>query len=193
MLLKLLKLTICSFALLGLMSSGNAAVDIKTEIPLFLKIITYDDNFNPDGIDKINIFVVYEQKHAASYKQFIVIKKFFENNSKLKIKNVPVKFYSVSFDKIDATFKTVLNSGYNVLFTTDFDNDKIKELVIIKNRYKLRTFSFNPEHIQLGLAVSVRAYKKNPIIVNIEQAQFEGSNFSAHLLKMCEIYKKNLK
>ena len=164
-------------------------VDPALGIPLFLKIISYDEVLNPKNTDIINVHLVYNRSNAASYEQLLKSEEYFDKNREIHVNEIEVKFIPVNFTFMDSMFAEWDDSVYNVVIFTALERAQIKSVIDKKNSYNFHSFSFDPEHLQLGVAVGVDPTKKSRVItINLGESQREGSRFSAHLLKLCEIY-----
>jgi hypothetical protein len=181
----LLLLAVVAVAALG----GGDIVDPSLGIPVFLKILTYDANFDAKKSETVDIYVVYDQKTARSYEQLAETEKFFRKNRGLTVDGVKTKLRAVPFDQLDSSLKDVSTADYSMLIVTEIGEERAR-VVAGKTRAKgIRSFALDPAYIPLGLSITVRTERKNkPILVNLEASRQEGSRFSAHLLKMCEIY-----
>jgi len=170
---------------------GDAAsqvIDPDVGLPLFLKIITYDDDFHRDGIKAVRIYVVYDHRIAESYSQYRGIEAFQRENEKLRVKRLPVEFIPVPVDGLDRPLEMVSSDHYNLMLVTSVGDLQARALSDIAQSYGMHSFALDPEYVALGLTVGVRPNRDRPsIIINLESSRKEGSKFSAHLLKMCEI------
>lgn len=174
----------------GMVSAGHGLVDPAQGIPLFLKIITYDDNFNSDSIGIVDIYFVYDEKQVESYLQLSLAEEYFRSNSGLKVAEIKVSFQPVAVGKLNSYLNKLSDTAYSVLIVTELEENQLNLIKEKTAGLKIRSFSFNPEHVKLGYSVSIRLRdKKIKIVVNLDAAHEEGSEFGAHLLKMCDIYK----
>jgi hypothetical protein len=169
--------------------AGEKIVDPDLAIPVYLKIITYDNSFDAKKLKTIQVFLLYDQSNAKSYSQMLDVDEYFRTNRDLQVSGVDVEFHPLQYDKLDSACRKVLPTDYAILIVSDFDGEKIKRAIPRARDCGLRTFTLDPDLVALGFAVSVKPdKKKNAIVINLEQARREGSQFGAHLLKMCEIY-----
>jgi len=168
---------------------GDVVVDPGLSIPLFLKIITYDENFDAKTIETVRIYTVYDQKTARSYEQLTKTEEFFKKNQDLTVEGVRVQLYSLTLDRIDSILENTSKAEYRMLIVTEIGREKARILAEKTKAVDVRSFALDPSYIPLGLAVTVRTGRtSNAILVNLEASRQEGSRFGAHLLKMCEIY-----
>jgi len=174
----------------GILGDQNGLIEPELGIPLFLKIITYDENFEPDNINAVKIWIVYDHALEQSYEQLRGIKKYFKANPGLTVCGVTVEYYAVTYDSIAAAWQTLDTSQYHLMIATCIGNDKAVYLASLAQTYHVRSFTLNPDYVPLGLSIGVKIKSVGQLIlVNLDSSRREGSRFSAHLLKLCEIVK----
>jgi hypothetical protein len=168
--------------------ANGGSVQPSLGIQLFLKIITYDENFH-ENYKGVRAYIIYSKAETDSYKQYVAVRDFFKKNSNLNVSGTAVELIPVEFKQVDSMMSNLNSEYYNVMIITDLDKDKAELIVDRKIEKDIRSFSFDPEFVSLGVAVSVKPEsKKNSIFINLEAALIEGSQYGAHLLRMCEIY-----
>lgn len=181
----LLLFVITAVAALG----GGDIVNPSLGIPVFLKILTYDENFDAKTLETVDIYVVYDQKIVRSYEQLAETEEFFRKNRDLTVDGVKTQLHPVPFDQIDSILKKVSTTDYGMLIVTEIGEQRARVLAEKTRANGIRSFALDPAYIPLGLSITVRTERKSkPILVNLEASRQEGSRFGAHLLKMCEIY-----
>lgn len=170
-------------------TAHKAEVAPALAIPLFLKIITYDESFQPEQLDGIQLLLLYDRSDAHSYSQFVEAQEFFEKNKALKVNDLDIHFQPVQFPDLAEAAANLSPSKYSILITTHLQKSKLLAVAKARENRQLHSFSFDPESVTMGISVSVRPReKRNAILVNLKQAKAEGSRFGARLLRMCEIY-----
>lgn len=174
----------------SVLTADHKLVDPAKGIPLFLKIIAYDNNFNADAIESINIYFVYDKELINSYQQLTLAKEYFRSNKKIKVADIDVVFKPVPYGKLNSSMNNLSDSSYNILIVTELEENQLNLIKKKSADSNIRSFSFNPEHVELGYSVSIKLRdKKTKIVINLGSSKREGSEFSAHLLKICDIYK----
>jgi len=107
----------------------------------------------------------------------------------LTVLGAKVRFVPVSCDSMEAVFGHLARDDYNMMILTSLGEDLIQRLSRQKRDLNIRTFCLDPAELIWGVAVSIKpSEKKTVIVVNLVQAQKEGSQFGAGFLQMCDIY-----
>lgn len=177
--------------MLALAGAGLAKEElVRTDlgVKLFLKIITYDDNFANKVTDSIVVYTVYDRSVPDSYGKYLEVQEFFRSNPDLKVQNTSVVFRPVTVDAVDSIIVPPQDSTYRIALMTNLKSDRFEKLTSDCAAKGIRTFSFDPAHVLSWVAVGLRIENGQPkILVNLDISKREGSKYSAHLLKMCEI------
>ncbi len=135
------------------------------------------------------IYILYDTSRPRSYEQFLKAEKFFSDNKSLAVKGVKIKSKPILYSQIDSAFETTSSSVYNIILVTDIGEARIDGITGKTQSSKVRSFTFCPDYVPLGIAISVDPERQSKsIVVNLESSKREGSKIGAHLLKMCEIF-----
>ncbi|MEW5796137.1 MAG: hypothetical protein AB1772_07225 [Candidatus Zixiibacteriota bacterium] len=170
-------------------SSVAEALDPAQAIPLFLKIVSYDQSFQGGPDRTVTVYLPYDRREAPSYEQYRVAQRYFEKNADLTVLGSRIRFQPVCCDSLRTIVDQLSPDDYNIMMLTSLNEEQTRLLADLKSGTRIRTFAFDAVQIPFGVAVSVRPdEKKNAIIVNLAAAQSEGSRFGAQLLRLCEIW-----
>jgi len=173
---------------LGARGHQGPTVDAELVLPIFLKIITYDENFEPGSIDTVDICTVYDRAVTRSYDQLRQIERYLADNSGLTIAGVAVRHRVVSCDSLETALANIKDDEYHLMIITSVGSDRIATLVKEARDHDVRTFSLDPAYVELGITIGIKAQTKGQLIlVNLDSSREEGSRFSAHLLRLCQI------
>lgn len=171
-------------ALLTVYSYGQTAL----LTPVILKIVTYDETFQNKNPLRVNVVVVYDESDANSKTQFISVEEYFENNPRMTIKDSKVVMIESTVDNLDNVLATLSGEEYTILLLTEMSKSKVKSVINSKGDLEIHSFSFAPEDIHRGIAVSIDpSQKRQSIIVNLPTSIAEGSRFDTRLLRMCKV------
>lgn len=188
-------MTSIALCLLFLFSGVVAGEDIDISpskgIPLFLKIITYDENFNSANFELIKIFVLYDRRIGESYEQYLEVRQYFKDNPGVNVDGVPIKLQEVQVNSINDIASQISKSDYNLLVVTELKEDKVLSVAEFARSNGLHSYSLKASFVPLGIAIGIIAGKNSSSIqVNVQSSRLEGSKYSARLLKMCNIYEE---
>ena len=174
----------CPIALMG----GDNYIRPDVGLPLFLKIITYDESFASGIYDKITIYVLYDRSISESYQHYLEVEEYFRIHSDINVDGVPVQMRGIQIKSLE-TIKTGISSEeYNLLLVTVINKQQIKTVTDFARSARMHSYSLNAEHVPLGITIGVKPdTHSGAIMVNLMSSRLEGSKYSARLLKMCEV------
>jgi hypothetical protein len=181
-------LLICSS---GIVRGDDINVDPEISVPLFLKIITYDYNFNKEIFISVDVYSLYDKSIEESYEEFLSVDHYFQKHRDLTIDGLPVNFHPIEYDNLNSLFSLDTITTYNLVLITSIGENRIDHILNSLSGKRIRSFAFEPDYVPMGIAVSTKIKNSKPsIFINLKTSRNEGCNFSTHLLKMCEIYEE---
>ena len=181
--------------LIGIVIPGTApanekdAVSPELALPLFLKIITYDQNFSKDSVHAITVFLVYDEAVTLSYEQMKESRDFFFSKKSLSVGEVPVDFVFISSTALEDSLKKVKDHHYYVVVFTNIKQQELQEGISICKTNRIASFAFDPSLLDKGVSVGIIIFEgKARILIDIESALSEGTQYSAHLFKVSKLH-----
>jgi hypothetical protein len=178
--------------LLAVPGSGQTMpMPVDIQLPLFLKILTYDRSFQYKARSAIIIGVVYLPGNPESVKAKDEMVANLQRLSDRTIKNLPIKYVTLEFRDVPSLDKAVKAGKVNVFYVAPGLGDQIPSLLKMARTYAITTATGVPEFVQRGIAVGIgmKADKKPDILINLPSSRSEGSEFDASLLRIATVVK----
>jgi len=164
------------------------AVPEEIQVPIFLKILTYDRSLGGRVEDTIHIGVLYFPDNERSKKNKDAIIENLELNKDKTINGVPFSFIEIEFSTKKALDEVAKEKRINVLYITNDGTNMLKGISQITQSRKILTITGRVDYVSQGISVGLGVKEKKPqIVINLSSARAEGSDFSANLLKVCEV------
>ena len=178
-----------ALCLLWALPVSATGVETKLAIPLFLKIVSYDERFVAQKkLDTLRMYFLYDFADAKSYQQYQDAKEYFSTVGELTVSGVPVKLLGIQRPDADSIIILAPDSLYSIVVCAAGQGPKFQEMSSKLRLKNCHSFALDCGDLAAGVAVSVEAKKhKTAIVVNLRSARAEGSRFSARLLSMCTI------
>jgi hypothetical protein len=176
--------------LMGVLSSKaeDKIVTPELAIPIFLKVLSYDQGFTFNDTKIVDFYLPYDRANEVSYEQYRSTREYFLKNKGTSVFGARIRFFPLPYDSASQVLTHVDSTHYNLVVLTSMPSDKVRELLNECRQRRIRTYTFDPVQIQLGVAVSIREVKgRNSIVVHLAEAEREGSRFSSQLLRICEV------
>lgn len=167
--------------------SQKMEVPIEIQVPMLLKILTFDRNLEKRSGKILTIGIVFQSKYKDSFE---TKDKFIESINKIsikKIKDIPIELVSIDVDRNDLE-SAVLKDEVDVLYITPLRAFDIEKVIKLTQDKKIISMTGVIELINSGISVGIGVKGEKPlIIINLRSAKLEGVDFSSQLLKLAKI------
>lgn len=165
------------------------AVPVKVQIPLFLKILTFDRKLKARVGDEIVIGVVYQRKFRKSLNVKDRFVDMMNESSITKVENIPIRQVSIDIDKTDLA-GAVSRNNIDILYVAPLRALGVKTITGVSRAKRILTLTGVPDYVESGLAVGIGIKGEKPrVIINSPAAKAEGADFSSQLLKLAKVIK----
>ena len=177
---RLLMWVLLPAVLIAATGSASAFVPVEVQLALFTKIWRLDRNFDSGGV--VTLVIVYQ----AGYRDSLLVKDDFVatiERLKLPIRCIPLE--AGSSELLRKGLSEIRNA---VIYVTPLRSVDVAEIARISRGRGLRTITGVPEYVEEGIAVGIGERRERPlIIINLQGARAEGSDFSSQLLGLARI------
>lgn len=188
--MKIISLAIISAFLwiwIGTVRAQEMAVPVEVQIPLFLKILTFDRNLKKRVGDEIVIGIVYQRKFKRSRMVKDQVVDVIGESSLWKVADIPVRQVSIDLDTVDLG-SAVSKNEIDILYITPMRALGMEKIADITRAKKIMTLTGVPDYVESRLAVGIGIKGRKPwIIINLSAARAEGADFSSQLLKLAKV------
>lgn len=175
------------FILTPELKSQRMEVPIEIQVPMLLKILTFDRNLEKRSGKKFTIGIIYQSKYKDSFE---AKDKFIESINRIsikKIKDIPIDLLSIDVDGSDLEH-AILKKEINALYIAPLRAFDIERITKISQDRKIISMTGIIEQVNSGISIGIGAKGDKPlIIINLESAKLEGIDFSSQLLKLAKI------
>jgi hypothetical protein len=162
-------------------------VPIDLQIPLLMKVMTFDRNMKARAGDGIVIGIAYQSGFRISLNTEREFVRVMGENFLQKIEDVPVNLVPIDIDKTDLG-EALSESGVDILYITPLRNVKIPEITSLTRSKQIVTMTGVTAYVESGVAVGVGLKGGKPLVlVNRTAQQLECIDFSSQLLKLARI------
>jgi hypothetical protein len=164
-------------------------VPVKVQIPLFLKILTFDRKLKTRVGDEIVIGVVYQRKFRKSLNVKERFVDMMDESSITKVEDIPIRQVSIDIDKTDLA-GAVSRNNIDILYVAPLRALGVKRITGVSRAKRILTLTGVPDYVESGLAVGIGIKGEKPrVIINSPAAKAEGADFSSQLLKLAKVIK----
>ena len=192
---KLILFLVLLFFFLSVSSSAqqNASTTRETlpeefQVPIFLKTLTYDRSLGAKIRDTIQIGVLYFPDDAQSKKNKDAIIENLKLNKDKTVNGLPFSFMEIEFSAKKSLDDVIKAKKINVLYIAYDHSNVLNDIFQITRTKKILTVTGQVDYVKKGVSLGLGLEKGKPqILVNLDSARAEGSDFNASLLKLCKI------
>ena len=160
-------------------------LSVAEQIPLLLKILSYDKSQN-GRTDDFVLGVVYQERYRYSLSTMNAVLE--ETKETHSFEGRPFRVVPIRLeDAQDLSAKLRANS-VTAVYVAPVRAFDIENIALVTREERLLSVTGVPDYLGLGLSVSLRAEKSKPVIViNSTASTAEGANFHSQLLKLARI------
>jgi hypothetical protein len=167
-------------------SLAHADVDVKAALPVLLKVLTYDVNFDARGAGPFVVLVVSEPNQSAARSALLGMLK---EVAVTQVKNRPVKYQAVDFrDEAQLQADIDKHKGSALLVVPGTSAASIKAMWEVAQDNQLYALALDAETVQSSFPVGVTMVGDKPqIIINEKSSKAVGARFETVVLRMARV------
>ncbi len=166
--------------------AGELADDVQTSMPMLLKVLTYDVNFDARGLGDFTVLVIGDP--TAPDKREATVKALKDLPAQ-KVKTRPLKFASTEF-KDEPTLQAEIDRtrASALLVVSGASMMVVKHVWEVAQDNQTYVLAFDTAMIEFGLPVGVQAGAGKPqILINEKGAKSVGAKFETAILKLARV------
>jgi hypothetical protein len=160
------------------------AVPVGIQLPLFLKLLSFDRDLNARSEKELVIGVVY-QKFRTSLEtkdefQHVVDELAIKTLNGVPFRSIPLEIVT-EMDLENAISETKIH----ILYITPLRALSIEKIAEICRRQKVLALTGVPEYVDWGIGIGIGSKGQKPqVIINLASVKAGGANFSSTLLQL---------
>jgi hypothetical protein len=178
-------------ALAALLSLAAAAVqadepDVKSAMPVLLKVLTYDVNFDARGVGDFTILVAGEAAQADKKR---VLLKDLEAVSLTKLKSRPIKYVGIELkDEVSLQADIDRTKASAVLAMPGLSAPSVKAISEVIQDNQIYALALDTAMVEKALPLGVSmAGGKAQIVINEKASRGVGARFETSVLKLARV------
>jgi hypothetical protein len=158
------------------------------QIPLILKVLTYDRHFENRAATEIKVGIVYSPENAASSRAMTAISGVFQTFSDKTVKNVVIHYTPIGFTTESAVERFAQANKVNVFYIAPGNAQNLGTLLKISGGQRIVTTTGVPDYVEKGVAVGIGVRQDKPqILINLPSSKSAGVEFDASLLRIARV------
>lgn len=173
--------------LTALLFGQDMLVPVSVQYPLFLKILTFDDNLELDTDAPLVIGVVFQSRFKKSLRakdQFIDQVEVSEIGS---VKERRITFVTIDLDQADLE-KEIESKQPDLLYISPLRGFETGKIYKISRQKDIVTLTGVPDYVVDGASIGLDIKRNKPqIIINLKASKEEGAQLKSQVLKLARI------
>jgi hypothetical protein len=166
----------------------DMALPVSTQVPLLLKILTYDRNLGAKAGSELAIGIVYDPSDRDSAKATTDLGSALFQYQGKTVKQLPIKYYTIEYTTTADLERFVKQKGISVLYIAPGNTRNLANILQVSQDLHLTTLTGVPDYVRRGAAVGLAQGADRPqILVNLQTTRNEGSEFDASFLRLATI------
>lgn len=167
------------------------ALPVETQVPIILKVLTYDRQFERNSSDALTIGIVHDPTDPESAKAMNEISDVFYENRDKTVKRLPLRYFQIEYTgQADLKRFSAEKSIGAYYITPGMRAAALTEVLAVSQELSVTTITGVPDYVRLGVAVGIGERRGRPqILVNLPASRNEGSEFDASLLRIATVIK----
>jgi hypothetical protein len=177
-------------ALFRTVSAEDMAVAADRQVPLLLKILTYDRQLEVKSRDELVIGIVNSPTDAASAKATEEISNTLYGYLGKTVKKLKLQFFLHDYSTPEKLSNWTKAKGVTVLYISPGNDKNLAAILKISQDRKITTTTGVPGYVEKGVSVGIGERQSKPqILINLTSSRREGSEFDASLLRIATVIK----
>jgi hypothetical protein len=175
--------------LLGRLAGAEAmALNAEAQVPLLLKVLTYDRNFERKAGRELAIGIVHDPSDRDSAQATDAVGSALFKLASRTVKGLPLKYYTIEYTGPADLERFVKEKRISALYVAPGSVKSLPALLKLSDELDLITLTGIPDYVRRGVAVGIGLNQDKPqIFINLASARAQGSDFDASLLRIATV------
>ena len=169
-------------------AAESMPVPVSLQIPLILKILTYDRNLEARAPGELRIGIVIAPRDPASARVREEVTGVFESLADKTVKRLRLRTVVLEYGSAAQMEGAMRSAGVDVLYVAPGNGANVEELARLAQAQRIVTTTGVPAYVPQGIAVGIGVQQDRPqILINLPASRSAGSEFDASLLRIVKI------
>ena len=165
--------------------SQNMPVPVEIQIPLFLKMLTFDRSTQARGSQPLNFGILFQASNRNATRVRDEAQRMLAKTP--RIGNAELRVFLINLDDEDLA-KTLEKNAIEVLYVCPLRGVGIEHITSVTQAADVLTVTGLPVYAERGIAVSFGSVNEKPqIIINLTSAKREGADFDSRVLALSKV------
>jgi hypothetical protein len=159
---------------------------VAVQVPLFLKVISFDRQLRARGQTEYVVAIAYQSGNRASVDARDEVARAIKAEHPTVL-GLPVRVVMVDLDH-ESVSECLKAHGASLLYIAPLRAVDVGAIASTASAAGVTTVTGVPQYVSQGVAVGVRLQRERPrILINLQGARSQGADFAAELLKLADV------
>ena len=164
------------------------AIPASTQVPIFLKMLTYDRTLWDTPEPSLRIGVLHRSGHDRSDANMTAITDALSRSADKTVNNVHFDFTTLSWGDPAEMVRKITAADIDVLYVTDGHRDVLPDVMAAVREAGILTITGTPGLVAAGLAVGLDLDRDRPRLeVNLAALEAEGHQLDSRVLRLSKV------
>ncbi|MDH3600867.1 MAG: YfiR family protein [Candidatus Tectomicrobia bacterium] len=165
-------------------------VPANIQVPLILKILTFDRNFSHKITSALSIGIVYDPLNPLSNRAQTEIAQILDQYTAKTIRRLPIKYVSLEYSGEQPLDEIATVNEINVFYIMPGMAEHLPALLRFSQAHRITTVTGVPDYVEKGVAVGIgmKKNRKPGILINLPASKSQGNAFEANLLRLAVVF-----
>lgn len=171
-------------------AQAEMAVTADRQVPLLLKILTYDRQLEVKAGDQLVIGIVSSPTSLASAKARGDVEMALHSYLGKTVKKLPLDYYWQDYTNAEKLTTWIKAKHISVLYISPGTEKSLTAILKVSQDNDVTSITGVPDYVEKGVSVGIGERQAKPqILINLTSSKLEGSEFDASLLRIATIIK----
>jgi hypothetical protein len=164
---------------------------LDVQVPIILKILTYDRQFERNSPDMLTIGIVHDPTDPVSAQAMTGLSDILYAAREKTIKQIPVRYFQIEYTGEADLRRFSGEKRIGVYYITPgLSAQVLAKVLLVSQELAITTITGVPDYVRQGVAVGIGERRNRPqILINLPASRAEGSEFDASLLRIATVLK----
>jgi hypothetical protein len=172
----------------GALAAQDIVVPVAVQIPILVKILSFNRTLTPHEPGQLVIGVVYQSRYQRSATVADEVRRAVRSLPKNALPGLEPRVVGLDLDDTADLAAALARERVVILYVSPLRAVEISELTSHSRPLRITTLTGVPQYVEAGLAVGLDSKGDRPqILINLAAARAEGADFDAQLLKLARL------
>ncbi len=174
-------------ALSSLSYCQDMPVPASAQVPVILKVLSFDRNLGRHPGQKLVIGVIYQRTVRESKEVAADFMQTFSTIQDPRVNGVPVTVVTIDLSAVDDIGTVLAEKQVNAVYLAPILSEPVRQISNIARIQSITTFTGIPDYVERGCSVGITSRGgRVSLLINLAACHAEGSKFDPQLLRVAQ-------